>query len=164
MRLPWANWSNGAKIATVALFAVTLMMLILGLNSWKAGILDRVDWPQSAHQRIENMASIIRRLRSPARWCHPSDNPENIYEFEPEEKEQDFGRCLSAIAPVSDFQETQPGYYVRRFYRGQVDDKFCEVTLSTVFEGERIVGSDCYFGWFPKAKDGGVGMTDDKFG
>lgn len=110
------------------------------------------------------MASIIRRIKSPARWCYPSRNPENIYNFDRRQAEQDFGRCLSAIAPVGDFQETMPGYYVKRLYRAEVGDKFCEVTLSTVFEDDRIVGSDCYFGFFPKARDTGIGMTDDKFG
>jgi hypothetical protein len=146
----------------ISAFLAVVLMLVYDYN--KATLMDRFLWPTSAHQRIEGMASILRRIRQPARWCYSSDNPANIYAFDPKEKEQDFGRCMSSIEPVSEFQETMPGYYVRRFYRAAIGDKFCEVTLSTVYEDDRIVGSDCYFGLFPKAKDAGVGMTNDKFG
>jgi len=71
--------------------------------------------------------------------------------------------------PVSEFTSELRGrstdYYLKRFYRAEVGDKFCEVTLSRFDDGdERLVGSDCYLGLFPKAKDTGIGMTDDKFG
>ncbi|MGV3550755.1 hypothetical protein [Rhizobium sp.] len=164
MRLSPGNWSTGKKVAAAMLLVLLLLVLGTGFEDNKPMLTDRFLWPKSAHERIENMASIIRRIKSPARWCDRSNNPENIYDFDPKEEEQDFGRCLSAITPVSDFRETSPGHYIKRFYRAEIGDKFCEVTLSTVFEDDRIVGSDCFFGFFPKARDTGIGMTDDKFG
>ncbi|MFP3344602.1 hypothetical protein R0J87_19185, partial [Halomonas sp. SIMBA_159] len=61
-------------------------------------------------------------------------------------------------------EEVYPNDYIRRFYRASTGDKVCEVTLSTVFGNDRIVGSDCYYGIFYEIDDTGVGMTADPFG
>ncbi|MDB5551973.1 MAG: hypothetical protein JWL86_1957 [Rhizobium sp.] len=164
MRLLPGSWSKGRTIAAAMISAFVLVVLALVYDHNKATLMDRFLWPKSAHERIEQMASILRRIRSPARWCYASDNPENIYVFKPHDKEGEMGKCLSSIAPVSNFNEKYKNFYIKRFYRAEVGDKFCEVTLSTVFNEDRIVGADCYFGLFPKNKDTGIGMTDDKFG
>ncbi|MFM2278914.1 MAG: hypothetical protein RLZZ444_1145 [Pseudomonadota bacterium] len=148
--------------AAISICAVLAVGSVVAYN--RTLIWPELLWPQSAHAHIEEMASILRRMRAPASWCTPSRNPANIYVFDPKEQEQIFGSCLSLIEPASDFLETEPGHYVKRFYRAEVGDKFCEVTLSTVNDDERIVGSDCYFAFFPKVKDTGTGMTDDPFG
>ncbi|MBW6421134.1 hypothetical protein KX729_06735 [Rhizobium sp. XQZ8] len=125
--------------------------------------MDRFAWPQSAKDRIENMASTLRRIKGPARWCYPSTNPANLYRAD-RAIWSEINQCMTEIAPVSDYIEVYPREYMKRFYRANLGDKFCEVTLSTVYNDDRIVGSDCYYGLFPKDKDTGVGMTDDKFG
>jgi hypothetical protein len=164
MRVWQRRWSGKKAIGIIALAALAVMALNMVFEYGRAMLMGEFEWPKSAHIRIEDMASILRRIRAPASWCYPSENPANIYVSDPNEEEQEFGRCMSSIKPVSDFYETDPGYYVKRFYRGEVEGKFCEFTLSTVNSDDRIVGSDCYFGLFPKEKDRGVGMTDDKFG
>lgn len=109
------------------------------------------------------MSSILRRIKGRARWCDSSKNTANLYISEPAIRDE-FGKCISTITPASDYVEIYLRNYMKRFYRANLGDKFCEVTLSTVYNDDRIVGSDCYYGLFPKDKDTGVGMTDDKFG
>lgn len=106
------------------------------------------------------MAKIIRKIEGPARWCYPSQNPLNLdHQF------RDLtAACLANITPAGDFEEIYPEDYIRRFYRASLGDKFCEVTLSTVWNDDRIVGSDCYYGLFLKDDDTGPGLTDDPFG
>ena len=161
MHISRAFWRKAAVLATL-IFAPLIFALLLSLH-YEAK-LDKLYWPTSGQSRIEDMASILRRMREPARWCYPSGSPDNLYVFDPDEAEKEFGRCISSIAPASDFQETEPHYYIKRFYRADIGDRFCEFTLSTVYDNDRLVGSDCYFGLFSKEKDTGVGMTDDEFG
>jgi hypothetical protein len=149
-------------VAVISAVLMSVVGMVFDYN--RAALTDRFLWPESGRDRIENLAAMLRRNRNPGGRCYSSENPENIYEIDPMHKENDFRRCVSSIAPVSEFQETMPGYYIKRFYRAEIGDKFCEFTLSTVYEDDRIVGADCYFGFFPKAKDTGIGMTDDKFG
>lgn len=124
---------------------------------------DRLFWPDSAHGRIEEMASILRSIEGPARWCYPSQNALNLVN-ESERSQEKLNECMSSIAPVSEFEEIQQNYHVRRIYRATVNDRICEVTLSTVWRNDRIVGSDCYYGLFNKSDDTGIGLTSDPFG
>ena len=139
------------------------VIVLGGLLIWEFRNSDRFSWPNSAHHRIENMASILRSIEGPARWCNllrNSLNPYNgVYEIQ-EHLEQ----CISRISPASDFEEVHPKEYIRRFYRASMEGKICEVTLSTVWDNDRIVGSDCYYGIFYDKDDTGVGMTADPFG
>lgn len=125
---------------------------------------DEYRWPNSAHERIENMASILRSIEGPARWCDPSVNPLNLMNKIDRSKDI-LGQCISGLQPVSDYEEIYNNEYIRRFYRATFDDAlFCEVTLSTVWNDDRIVGSDCYYGLFERSDDPGVGLTADPFG
>jgi hypothetical protein len=145
-----------------ARIVLALIVLIAALPTWNvvAG-LDQLFWPQSAKDRIENMASTLRRIQAPSgNWCYPSDNAANLSE----DRQDEMDKCITSIAPVSDYIEEHPGEYIKRFYRSSLDDRFCDVTLSTVYRDDRIVGYDCYYGLFLKKEDTGVGMTDDKFG
>ncbi|MDF1871894.1 hypothetical protein [Vannielia sp.] len=119
---------------------------------------DRFAWPQSAEARIEEMAEILRRIEGPARWCYASEHSGNLASGHKAE----LGRCFSRLAPASDFIEMYPRDYIKRFYRAREGTLFCEATLSTVWNDDRIVGADCYYGLFQR--DDGVGMTDDPFG
>lgn len=149
----------------------TLKRLLIGfgvislgsLLTWEFRSSDRFSWPNSAHRRIENMASILRSIEGPARWCYPSRNTLNLFNEEHGIKEQLY-QCISRISPASDFEEVYPNGYIRRFYRASIGEKICEVTLSTVWDNNRIVGSDCYYGIFRDKDDTGVGMTADPFG
>jgi hypothetical protein len=148
----------------IARFLLISVLLLAGYTTWDAVRgMDRYFWPQSAKDRIENMASILRRIEAPARWCYPSDNAANLDDGGRVARTE-IGKCLGSIKPAGDHIEVYPRDYMKRFYRANLGDKFCEVTLSTVYNDNRIVGSDCYYGLFPKDKDTGVGMTDDKFG
>jgi hypothetical protein len=139
------------------------VIVLGGLLIWEFRDSDRFSWPNSAHRRIENMASILRSIEGPARWCYPSGNTLNLFNGDHEIKEQ-LEQCISRISPASDFEEVYPKEYIRRFYRASMGDKICEVTLSTVWDNDRIVGSDCYYGIFHDKDDTGVGMTADSFG
>ena len=124
---------------------------------------DRLFWPSSAHTRIESMASILRELEGPAGWCYPSSNELNLLNQNGNWQIQ-LSQCMSRIVPVSGFEEIHERQYIRQFYRASVNDKFCEVTLSTVWKDERVVGADCYYGLFDQLDDTGVGLTSDPFG
>lgn len=151
-------------------------VLLATMGAWNLFTsMDALFWPQTGRERIEWMASSIQTKKRPTTWCRPSNHPKNTYEFNRDEETSDIGRCLSSIKAASDFRSDFRGnlepFYLKRFYRGEIGGSFCEVTLST-FEGndntffgeDRIVGSECYFGIFPKTEDVGIGMTDDKFG
>ncbi len=137
-------------------------VLFLGVVVYDSLSPDRYSWPISAQKRIEGMAEIIHRIEGPARWCYPSRNALNLNR-DGRFRDQT-AACLSEITPASDFEEIDPNAYIRRFYRGSAGDMFCEVTLSTVRNNDRIVGSDCYYGLFYNDDDTGLGMTDDPFG
>ncbi|MFP3383681.1 hypothetical protein [Tritonibacter sp. SIMBA_163] len=145
------------------------MLISLGVLSvaslliWEFRSSDRFTWPDSAHRRIEQMASVLRKIEGPARWCSPSRNTLNLVNKDLEIREQ-LSQCMSEISPAGSFEEVYPNDYIRRFYRASTGDKVCEVTLSTVFGNDRIVGSDCYYGIFYEIDDTGVGMTADPFG
>lgn len=109
------------------------------------------------------MASILRSIEGPARWCYPSRNTLNLVNGGHELREQ-LEQCVARISPASDFEEVYHKAYIRRFYRASMGDKICEVTLSTVWNNDRIVGSDCFYGFFHDEDDTGVGMTADPFG
>ncbi|MEM1077308.1 MAG: hypothetical protein AAGI09_02170 [Pseudomonadota bacterium] len=109
------------------------------------------------------MASVLREIESPAKWCYPSSNERNLLNQNGSFRVQ-LSQCLSKVAPVSGFEEIQQNEYIRRFYRASVDDRFCEVTLSTVWREDRIVGSDCFYGLFDQSDDTGIGLSADPFG
>ncbi|SMP22984.1 hypothetical protein SAMN06265373_104306 [Shimia sagamensis] len=138
-----------------------LLISVLFVFEFKSS--DRFSWPKSAHNRIEKMASMIQSIEGPARWCTPSRNPLNLLNSNDNLKSQ-LNECIAIISPASEFEEVYPRDYMRRFYRAQVEGKFCEVTLSTVWNNDRVVGSDCYYGLFDKREDTGVGLTADPFG
>lgn len=121
---------------------------------------DTLYWPASAEGRIEEMASILRKIEGPARWCYPSINPKNTYII----ADVTADLCFAKIEAVSPFIELGQSDYIKRYYRASVGSKFCEVTLSAVWNDDRIVGSDCYYGIFDQTDDEGIGMTDDPFG
>jgi hypothetical protein len=123
---------------------------------------DVLFWPTSAQGRIDEMASILRTIKGPARWCYPSKHASNLAETS-RERRADFSACVPQIEPASDFRET-PKEYIQRLYRAKHGSLICEVNLSTMWNADRIVGSDCYYGLFREEDDTGVGMTDDKFG
>lgn len=108
------------------------------------------------------MASVLREIEGPARWCYRSSNEDNLLNKDGSWRVE-LSQCISKIAPVSDFEEINENEYIRRFYRASVDGRFCEVTLSTVWRDDRIVGSDCYFGLFDQLDDTGIGLTADPF-
>lgn len=146
----------------IARGVLLFILVIAGPLTWNAVRgLDQLFWPQSARDRIENMASILRRIQAPSgNWCHPSDNSANLAK----DRQDEMDKCITSIVPAGDYIEDHPGEYIKRFYRSSLGDRFCEVTLSTVYGNKRIVGSDCYFGLFLKEEDTGLGLTDDKFG
>jgi hypothetical protein len=147
------------KTILFALLAVALTSLaVLKIKST-----DRFSWPSSAHARIEESASILRTIEGPARWCYPSVNTNNLA-GRLENSRALLGQCMANISAVSEFEEIYENAYIRRFYRATVDDFFCEVTLSTVWNNDRIVGSDCYYGLFQHSDDTGIGLTADPFG
>jgi len=148
-----------SKRALIACVAV----LLAGLVGFSAAKVDMFFWPHSAHNRIEKMAAIIRRIEGPARWCSPSVDPRNQVRVA-DGFQEELRQCLAAISPASDFQEIYENDYIRRFYRATIQDRFCEVTLSTVWGNDRIVGFDCYYGLFEQSDDTGIGMTADPFG
>lgn len=135
-----------AALSTLALFGISQS--------------DRFAWPNSGAARIEEMAEILRRIEGPARWCAPSQHPKNIAVLADAETRA----CMAKIAPAAEPDEVYERGYIKQFYRATSGDKFCEVTLSTVFGNDRVVGSDCYFGLFERRDDEGLGMTDDPFG
>lgn len=45
-----------------------------------------------------------------------------------------------------------------------VDDFFCEVMFLIVWNNDRIVGLDCYYGLFEYFDDIGIGLIVDLFG
>jgi hypothetical protein len=139
------------------------VIVLGGLLIWDFRSSDRFSWPNSAHRRIENMASVLRSIEGPARWCDPSRNTLNLANGNHEIKEQ-LQQFISRISPASNFEEVHPKGYIRRFYRASIGEKFCEVTLSTVWDDDRVVGSDCFYGIYHEEDDQGVGMTADPFG
>lgn len=120
-------------------------------------------WPYSAEGRIEEMASILQRIKAPARWCQPSEHSSNLVR-DGGSMQSEFNACVVEIKPAGDFIETEKNEYLQRYYRARRGSYVCEVNLSTVWNDRRIVGSDCYFGLFREQDDTGVGMTDDEFG
>jgi len=158
MRLRW-SWK-----LSLALVVLSPVLLILGDETWLYfRYLDSLFWPASAHRRIEDRAAILVRIKGPARWCYMSENKLNLLQKN-FDWDTSFKECVANIKPVSDFIEQDKDYYIKRFYRAAKGDYFCEVTLSTVRDDDRIVGSDCYYGLFQRKDDKGVGMTDDPFG
>jgi hypothetical protein len=122
---------------------------------------DAIFWPKSAQDRIASMAKVLRKIEVPARWCTPIRHINSVPEKIGDPR---LRACIAQIQPVSDYVEHYPRDHMKRFYRGRVEGYFCEVTLSTVFNDDRIVGSDCFYGLFRDGDDIGVGMTDDPFG
>ena len=143
-------------IACVAVALTGLLMVLIRGN-------DKYFWPVSAHGRIEKMASILRSIEGPARWCYPSVNAHKLINQNGYSDER-LSRCMSRIAPVSDFEEIHEKEYVRRIYRVAIEESFCELTLSTVWNDDRVVGSDYYYGLFERSDDTGIGLTADPFG
>lgn len=135
----------------VALTALTLLEMSQS---------DRLAWPDSGTARIEEMAQVLRRIEGAARWCYPSQHPKNVAAVANKETRA----CIAQITPAAAPVEVSERAYIKQFYRASSGDHFCEVTLSTVFGNDRVVGSDCYFGLFERRDDEGVGMTDDPFG
>lgn len=139
-----------------------LILAVAGPLAWiSLARPDALYWPGSAHERIEEMAGILRKIRAPARWCSPSSHPANLVAKLDAEQ---IGACLARIEPASDNIEVHAKEYMKRFYRATTGGLLCEVTLSSTYNEDRIVGSDCYYGLFPTSDDTGVGMTDDPFG
>ena len=124
---------------------------------------DTLFWPRSAHQRIEEYASILRRIGGPAKWCYPSRHSDNLLKESPD-LDAEAEMCIASIEPASDFIALYPDYYIRRHYRASTETYICEVTLSTVRNNDRTAGSDCYYGLFRKEEEPIVGVTDDPFG
>ncbi|KQQ71241.1 MULTISPECIES: hypothetical protein [unclassified Rhizobium] len=144
----------------LCVFTIALSGALALWQPWETA--DLLFWPTSAHRRIDDMAAILRTTKGPARWCVPSTNAANLA-VHSREGQAEFSACVSHIEPASDFYET-PKDYIQRFYRAKRGSLICEVNLSTVWNDDRIVGSDCYYGLFREKDDTGVGMTNDKFG
>lgn len=139
-------------------------ILIAGLCVALGAGNDRLFWPSSAHNRIEKMASVLRFIEGPAKWCYASTHSLNLVNQNGYPKDL-LGRCIQRIEPASNFEEIHKKHYIRRIFRAEVErDLFCEVTLSTVWNDERIVDSDCYYGLFKQSDDTGIGLTADPFG
>lgn len=119
---------------------------------------DQVRWPTSGEERIEGHVEFLKEIERPSSSCYPSRNLLAINDRD------ELSACTVKLEPVSDPIEFYPREYIKRFYRGDHGDLFCEYTISTVFNIDRIVGSDCYYGLFRKEDDTGIGMTDDPFG
>lgn len=124
---------------------------------------DYFRWPASAMERIEESASILRRLKAPARWCYPATSAVGNL-WEEDQASSAIADCFSRLAPTSDFVEKSPREYVKRFYGANANGYICEVTLSTVWGNDRVVGSDCYYGIFRQDEFPGIGVTDEPFG
>ena len=154
---------NKALLVKAIIAGAALLSLAIAIDTDLRS--DAVAWPTSAHARIEAKAQIIRKIEGPARWCSSSSHPANIENMDDDETRHARARaCMAKIEPVSDFIERHANEYMLRFYRADLGDEFCEATLSHVWNDERIVGSDCYYGLFKKEDDEGIGMTDDPFG
>jgi hypothetical protein len=156
------NLGNGVKKLKPSLVGfLVLLVCVFCIFEFKST--DRFSWPKSAHNRIEGMASTLRSIEGPAKWCSPSGNSLSLLNHS-DNVQSLLNECIASILPASEFEEIWPRDYMRRFYRAPLGDKFCEVTLSTVWNNDRIVGSDCYYGLFYKREDTGVGLTADPFG
>ena len=143
------------RVAFSLIIAALSTLALLGTSQS-----DRFAWPNSGAARIQEMAEILRRIEGPARWCAPSQHPKNIAAVADAETRA----CIAKIGPAAEPDEVIERGYIKQFFRATSGGKFCEVTFSTVFGNDRVVGSDCYFGLFERRDDEGLGMTDDPFG
>lgn len=152
---------GGRRIGAVIALLIAAL-LVSAHYPWPV-VQDFLFWPDSAQRRIENRASIIRRIQAPARWCFPSTHAGNLLNRDLSFKEK-VNRCIGKIEPVSDFVENEPGKYLKRFYRAEIDGYVCEATLSAIRGDKRFAGFDCYYGLFESEKVPPIGATDDAFG
>lgn len=139
-------------------------LLLTGLFFLAVRDNDRLFWPKSGYSRIDEMAVILRKIEGPAKWCYSSEHEQNLA-HQTQRSRIFLEKCISKTQPIGDYEEVHKGEYIRRFYRASIEaNLFCEVTLSTVRDNDRVVGSDCYYGLFEKSDDTGVGLTADPFG
>lgn len=125
---------------------------------------DHFRWPVSAQERIDVMSAFLRKKQGPVSWCEAADSVASNRWAEFERTSPILADCFSRITPTSDFIEEAPREYMKRFYGATTAEYVCEVTLSTVWNEDRFVGSDCYYGIFKKDEFPGVGATDEPFG
>jgi hypothetical protein len=140
-------------------FSFAVVLLVASYVSYYR-FYDEMYWPGSAHGRIQSAARAIQENGKTVGGCYSSRNTLNIAEKAPEALKA----CLLLIEPIGEFIEEHPREYIKRFYRAHQGGRVCEITLSTTWNENRIVGSDCYYGLFEGSSYEGIGMTDDPYG
>ncbi|NTT87337.1 hypothetical protein [Tabrizicola fusiformis] len=135
----------------------------LGLIAYQVFDRDYFRWPNSAQERIEVMADVLRRIEGPASWCYSAGSAQKNLAAD-RRVPPGAGQCFAKLVPTSDFIEEHPREFMKRFYGAEVDGFVCEVTLSTFWNDEHIVGSRCYYGVFNQGEFPFVGATDEPFG
>lgn len=145
--------------AIVAVVSASVLALIVHL-AWNR---DYFRWPKSAEGRIDAMSDILRKLKGPASWCYPATSANGNLAIE-RRSPPGSDDCFAKLAPTSGYIEQYPQEYMKRSFGAEVDGLVCEVTLSTVWNDDRIVGSDCYYGIFREGEFPGIGATDEPFG
>ena len=149
-------------------YAIQGLVVTLGLGLYFAvdyvRHTDAFSWPESAKNRIEEMAEILRRIEAPASWCYPATSAQGNIEGARHDHPEELAACFAKLAPTSDYNEKYPREYIGRYYGAEAGGFVCEVTLSTNWNEDSVVGSPCYYGFFPVQDFPGLGATDEPFG